>query len=160
MQPSQPTLIKRASHNISRSMISPNALRIMYRLRDNGFIARLVGGAVRDILIGRPPKDFDIVTDATPQQIKRLFRNCRLVGRRFRLAHLHFRDEIIEVATFRAAALEEEDTVLFEGEEPNGGEEPDERLLLDESGMLLRDNLFGTPEEDAWRRDFTVNALS
>ncbi|MEI8355591.1 MAG: poly(A) polymerase, partial [Deltaproteobacteria bacterium] len=95
-----PRIIPRAEHRISRSLINPNALRILYRLKDNGNIAYLVGGSVRDLLLGREPKDFDVVTDATPLQIKKLFRNCRLVGRRFRLAHLHFKDEIIEVATF------------------------------------------------------------
>lgn len=145
-------------------MISPNALRIMYRLRDNGFKACLVGGSVRDLLIDRAPKDFDIVTDATPSEIKRLFRNCRLVGRRFRLAHLHFKDEVIEVATFRASGAEPEPDE-FESDEGESEPEADNdrhngRLLKNEGGMLLRDNLFGTPEEDAWRRDFTVNALS
>lgn len=135
----------------------------MYRLRDNGFTARLVGGAVRDLLVGRTPKDFDIVTDATPEQIKRLFRNCRLVGRRFRLAHLHFRDEIIEVATFRASGNgAEPDEPGFAAAEDELAEisEQQHHLLINEDGMLLRDNLFGTPHEDAWRRDFTINALS
>lgn len=156
-------IISRSSHNISRKELSPNAVRIMYRLRDNGFIARLVGGAVRDILIGKAPKDFDIVTDATPEQIRKLFRNCRLVGRRFRLAHLHFKDEIIEVSTFRASSspeeIEDPDAGADSGNDP---EEPvqNRHLILNDDGMLLRDNLFGTPEEDAWRRDFTINALS
>lgn len=92
----EPVIIPRANHPISRSLVSPNALRVLYRLRDNGFIAYLVGGCVRDLLLGREPKDFDVATDATPNQIKRIFRNCRLVGRRFRLAHIHFTDEIIE----------------------------------------------------------------
>jgi poly(A) polymerase len=156
-------IISRSSHNISRKLLSPNALRIMYRLRDNGFTARLVGGAVRDILIGRTPKDFDIVTDATPEQMKRLFRNCRLVGRRFRLAHLHFKDEIIEVATFRASGSgsePDEPDFAAEDEETPESSGRDRHLLVNEDGMLLRDNLFGTPHEDAWRRDFTVNALS
>src|SRR5512134_751819 len=100
---SEPVIIARPDHPISRSMVSPNALRVLYRLKDNGYIAYLVGGCVRDLLLGREPKDFDVATDATPNQVKRLFRNCRLVGRRFRLAHLHFGDEIIEVATFRSA---------------------------------------------------------
>jgi poly(A) polymerase len=144
-------------------MLSPNALRIMYRLRDNGFKACLVGGSVRDLLIGKTPKDFDIVTDATPEQIRRLFRNCRLVGRRFRLAHIHFREEIVEVATFRASGAEPEPDEFAEEEEQapeESRERHHERLLKSEGGMLLRDNLFGTHEEDAWRRDFTVNALS
>jgi len=151
----QPRIIPRAEHTISRRHVSPNALRTLYRLHDNGFIAYLVGGCVRDLLMGRAPKDFDIATDATPSQIKRLFRNCRLVGRRFRLAHLHFQDEILEVSTFRAAV-------------PSGGEDADEthrsdsspHHLKDEDGMVLRDNVFGTPEEDALRRDFTINALA
>jgi len=164
MQPLLPKILKRSAHNISRTMISPNALRILYRLRDNGFRACLVGGSVRDLLIGRAPKDFDIVTDATPEQIRRLFRNCRLIGRRFRLAHIHFRDEIIEVATFRASGEEPEPDEFATDEEESAPEDNRDRhhgrLLKSEGGMLLRDNLFGSPEEDAWRRDFTVNALS
>ena len=164
MQPLLPKILKRSAHTISRAMISPNALRIMYRLRDNGFRACLVGGSVRDLLIGRPPKDFDIVTDATPEQIRRLFRNCRLIGRRFRLAHIHFRDEIVEVATFRASGAEPEPDEFSADEEESAADDTRDRhkgrLLKSEEGMLLRDNLFGTPEEDAWRRDFTVNALS
>src|SRR5690242_13154707 len=107
-----PIIIPRAEHPISRRLLNPNALKILYRLNDNGFIAYLVGGCVRDLLLGREPKDFDVATNATPAQIKRLFRNCRLIGRRFRLAHLQFNDEIIEVATFRASAdlVEEEPT--------------------------------------------------
>src|SRR5512139_1595828 len=101
----QPRIIPRDEHGISRKQISPNALRTLYRLRDNGFIAYLVGGCVRDLLLGRTPKDFDIATNARPGQIKRLFRNCRLIGRRFRLAHLHFQDEILEVCTFRRSAV-------------------------------------------------------
>jgi poly(A) polymerase len=151
---SSPSIIPRAQHPISRSLLSPNAVKVLYRLRDNGFIACLVGGCVRDLLLGREPKDFDIVTDATPTQIKRLFRNCRLVGRRFRLAHLHFGDEIIEVATFRSATPEAALTDL--PDETDG----DELHLRDDDGMLLRDNLFGTPEEDALRRDFTINAMT
>jgi poly(A) polymerase len=137
-------------------MVSPNALRVLYRLKDNGFIAYLVGGSVRDLLLGREPKDFDVVTNATPGQIKRLFRNCRLVGRRFRLAHLHFADEIIEVSTFRSAAPDVAE--IDESPEQVDGRTP--RHLKSEDGMVLRDNLFGTPEQDALRRDFTVNALA
>ncbi len=143
-------------------MLSPNALRVLYRLKDNGFTAYLVGGCVRDLLLGREPKDFDVVTSATPSQIKRLFRNCRLVGRRFRLAHLHFADEIIETATFRSAVPDgpgpEESVVAVGGSDIVGQDRPP-RHLKDEAGMVLRDNVFGTPEEDALRRDFTVNAL-
>lgn len=158
-----PLIIPRSDHPISRAMLSPNALKILYRLRDNGHTAWLVGGCVRDLLLGREPKDFDVATDAVPGRIKKLFRNCRLVGRRFRLAHLHFRDEIIEVSTFRAHALKENEEG---GREP--GADADEgagtsrhpRRLVSEEGVVLRDNVFGTPAEDALRRDFTVNALA
>jgi poly(A) polymerase len=153
----QPRIIPRDEHGISRRQISPNALRTLYRLHDNGFIAYLVGGCVRDLLLSRAPKDFDIATDATPQQIKRLFRNCRLIGRRFRLAHLHFADEILEVSTFRAnappAEEDADDSGVAEGQQPP-------RHLKDDDGMVLRDNVFGTPEQDARRRDFTINALA
>lgn len=138
----------------------------MYRLRDNGYRAFLVGGSVRDLLLGRTPKDFDLATDATPSEIKRLFRNCRLVGRRFRLAHIHFKDEIIELATFRKGG-DQEDIDESDPEDDGGKDDPakgshlkDNHLIRSDDGILLRDNLFGTPEEDAWRRDFTVNALS
>ena len=152
----EPRIIPRKEHRISRKQISPNALRTLYRLHNHGFIAYLVGGCVRDLLLGRTPKDFDIATNATPGQIRRLFRNCFLIGRRFRLAHLHFQDEILEVSTFRRAAL------------PSDNEDTDElspnnrppRHFRDEDGMILRDNLFGTPEEDALCRDFTINALA
>lgn len=166
MRPCTPLTIRRSNHNISRSLISPNALRILYRLRDNGFKAFLVGGSVRDLLLERTPKDFDLATDATPAEIKKLFRNCRLVGRRFRLAHLHFKDEIIEVATFRKGGdpveLDESDAVA---DDSGAAQQEVPRRTLghlhkSDEGVLLRDNLFGTPEEDAWRRDFTVNALS
>ncbi|MCM2359555.1 MAG: polynucleotide adenylyltransferase PcnB [Geobacteraceae bacterium] len=165
MNANQPLIIPRAEHPISRKMLSPNALRALYRLRDNGFTAYLVGGCVRDLLLGREPKDFDLVTDATPGQIKRLFRNCRLVGRRFRLAHLHFADEILEVATFRSAVPDEADEAEAEAVSPaaEGNAAKEERRsprhLKSEEGMLLRDNVFGTPQQDALRRDFTVNAL-
>ncbi|WP_345779830.1 polynucleotide adenylyltransferase PcnB [Luteimonas galliterrae] len=134
--------IPRDQHSISRKDISPNALRVLYRLRDAGFQAYLVGGAVRDLLVGGHPKDFDVATDATPEQVKQQFRNCRLIGRRFRLAHVVFGREIIEVATFRANS-----------DDGSGDRE------LHEGGRLLRDNVFGTIEDDAVRRDFTANAL-
>src|SRR5678816_930543 len=101
-------IIPRAEHSISRSAISPNALRVLYRLREAGYEAFLVGGCVRDLLIGITPKDFDIATSALPEEVKRTFRNCRLIGRRFRLAHVFFGREIIEVATFRAMNAPEE----------------------------------------------------
>jgi poly(A) polymerase len=198
-------IIPRAEHCISRSLLSPNGVKVLYKLRDQGFTAYLVGGGVRDLLLGREPKDFDVVTDATPSQLKKLFRNCRLIGRRFRLAHLHFQDEIIEVATFRSTAdtppedlgegaseaapgLASEAAVEAVSEPvtepvpepaPQATSEPAHeerergrgrgrdrhhhasgpRMLKSEDGMVLRDNVFGTPEEDAVRRDFTVNAL-
>ncbi len=114
----------------------------MHRLKEAGYGAYLVGGCVRDMLLGREPKDFDVSTDAKPEEVKQVFRNCRLIGRRFRLAHVHFGREIIELATFRALHVDEEE----EG-----------RLI--ENGRIIRDNVYGTIEEDAWRRDFTVNAL-
>lgn len=120
---------------------------MLYRLRSAGYQGYLVGGGVRDLLLGREPKDFDIATDAKPEEIRELFRNCRLIGRRFRLAHVRFRDEVIEVATFRALHEQGDDA----------DEESGEREM--ENGRILRDNVFGTIEEDAWRRDFTVNAL-
>ncbi|MBJ6798906.1 poly(A) polymerase [Geomonas propionica] len=174
-------IIPRAEHSISRSLLSPNGVKVLYKLREHGFIAYLVGGGVRDLLLGREPKDFDVVTDATPNQLKKLFRNCRLIGRRFRLAHIHFHDEIIEVATFRStvdaaeAAAEGAPEALPEepAEAPAEAEQLEEErdgrrrrrlhhgppILKSEDGMVLRDNVFGTPEEDAIRRDFTVNAL-
>ncbi len=152
----EPRIIPRKEHGISRKHVSPNALRTLYRLHTNGFIAYLVGGCVRDLLLGRTPKDFDIATDATPGQIRRLFRNSRIIGRRFRLAHLHFQNEIVEVSTFRRTG-DPSDNV--------DEEEPDQvrrfpRHVKDEDGMVLADNVFGTPEEDALRRDFTINALA
>ncbi len=158
-----PLIIPRPEHTISRSRLSPNALHTLYRLRRHGFIAYLVGGCVRDLLLGREPKDFDVVTNATPGQIKKLFRNCRLVGRRFRLAHLHFADEIVEVATFRSAdpdePAEDESPEISAASPTAGKPATTPRHLKSEEGVVLRDNVFGTPEEDALRRDFTVNAL-
>ncbi len=137
-----PRVVPRDAHGISRKDISPNALRVLYRLREGGFASYLVGGAVRDLLIGGHPKDFDVATDATPEQVKSLFRNCRLIGRRFRLAHVIYGREIIEVATFRA------------NEDDGSGD----RETVGE-GRLSRDNVYGTIEDDAVRRDFTANAL-
>ena len=134
----KPLVIPRAEHTISRKLIDDDALKTMYRLLNGGYKAYLVGGGVRDLLLGRTPKDFDIGTDAHPNKIKRLFRNCRLVGRRFRLAHIHFGDKILEVSTFRRRS-----------------EYQDE----DGDRLIRSDNTFGTPEEDAYRRDFTINGL-
>jgi poly(A) polymerase len=152
----EPRIIPRREHRISRKQVSPNALRTLYRLHGRGFIAYLVGGCVRDLLLGRTPKDFDIGTDATPVQINRLFRNCLLIGRRFRLAHLHFQDEIVEVSTFRRAAVPSDNL----DSEETGHNKRLPRHIKDEDGMVLLDNVFGTPEEDALRRDFTINALA
>jgi poly(A) polymerase len=217
-----PRVIARADHNISRSEISKNALRVLYRLKDAGYQAFLVGGGVRDVMLGRHPKDFDIATNALPDEVRALFRNCRLVGRRFRLAHVIFGREVIEVATFRAASApspnEEPPTDLdaeieadegqdeldeadvdeadldeadldeadLQGAESQRAEElprssapseavetlpeprrmgsgglegVDHERVLDTHGRLLRDNVYGSIEEDVWRRDFTANAL-
>ncbi|HEY1136995.1 MAG TPA: polynucleotide adenylyltransferase PcnB [Xanthomonadaceae bacterium] len=140
--PAEPLTIPRDQHAISRKDISPSALRVLYRLHEAGYGAYLVGGAVRDLLLGEHPKDFDVATDATPEQVKHLFRNCRLIGRRFRLAHVVYGREIIEVATFRANI-----------DDGSGDRE------TDEDGRVLRDNVYGTIEDDAVRRDFTANAL-
>lgn len=136
-----PVIIRRAEHGISRSNIDEPALKVLYRLHKAGYQACLVGGAVRDLLLGRHPKDFDVATDATPEQVNKLFRNSRLIGRRFRLAHIQFGRQIIEVATFRA---------------PHGETHEEHH---DESGRILRDNVYGEIHDDVWRRDFTANAL-
>ena len=174
-------MIPRSEHSISRSAISPNALKVLYRLKDAGYQGFLVGGAVRDLLLGVAPKDFDVATNALPEEVRRLFRNCRLIGRRFRLAHVHFGNEIIEVATFRAAAApEREDAEEADPDadddaaDAQGGGEPEgagaaaaeftapsdsEHRAFDQRGRILRDNIYGTIEEDVWRRDFTANGL-
>ncbi|HTY48734.1 MAG TPA: polynucleotide adenylyltransferase PcnB [Steroidobacteraceae bacterium] len=218
----QPRIIPRSDHSVSRAQISPNALRVLYRLREGGYQAFLVGGCVRDLLLGITPKDFDVATDALPEEVRKLFRNCRLVGRRFRLAHVFFGRETIEVATFRAATapsqgeepaeLESEDAEelgeasadlatdlaedpeedliedsvdegfgpeheaeqhIAEGEEeadaaPAPASRPwsaadvpesDTHRAFDETGRILRDNVYGSIDEDVWRRDFTANSL-
>jgi poly(A) polymerase len=149
-----PVVVPRAGHAISRKQIDPDALKVLYRLHQSKYAAYLVGGSVRDLLLGRRPKDFDIGTNAHPYQVKRLFRNCWIIGRRFRLAHVRFGPKTIEVATFRRQ---------LSAAELSAPEEPGEGIVVDELGdvdrMIHRDNTFGTPEEDAFRRDFTVNAL-
>ncbi len=153
-------VIPRSEHSISRAAISPNALKVLYRLKEAGYEAFLVGGAVRDLLLGITPKDFDVATNALPDEVRRLFRNCRLIGRRFRLAHVHFGSEIIEVATFRAAAApEREDAEDSEGDTEAGPIDASEHRAFDTTGRILRDNIYGTIEEDVWRRDFTANGL-
>jgi len=149
-----PVVVPRAGHAISRRQIDPDALKVLYRLHQNNFTAYLVGGSVRDLLLGRRPKDFDVGTDAHPYQVKRLFKNCWIIGRRFRLAHVRFGTKTIEVATFRRQLSAAE---LAAPDEPGGGIVVDE--LGDVDRMVHRDNTFGTPEEDAFRRDFTINAL-
>ena len=142
----EPVVVTRGEHGISRKQFSPNAIKVLYRLKDGGYDAYLVGGCIRDILLGQQPKDFDVVTNATPEQVKKLFRNCRLIGRRFRLAHIVFGREIIEVATMRGHHEAQEDK--------------NQISQSSEHGQLLRDNVFGSIEEDAERRDFSINALA
>jgi poly(A) polymerase len=164
-----PVIVARPDHPVSRSHISGNALKVLYRLRDAGYQAFLVGGCVRDLLIGIEPKDFDVATDASPEDVRRLFRNCRLIGRRFRLAHVRFGPQIIEVATFRAAGAPmapEPDLDGISDEDAEGNADvadPEEDdgfdRAHDERGRLLRDNVYGTIDQDVWRRDFTCNAL-
>ncbi len=164
-----PLIVARADHPVSRSQISGSALKVLYRLKDAGYQAFLVGGCVRDLLIGIEPKDFDVATDASPEEVRRLFRNCRLIGRRFRLAHIRFGQQVIEVATFRAAGAPiapepDLDGVTDEDAEEGEPEEEDEPngnvdRAHDERGRLLRDNVYGTIDQDVWRRDFTCNAL-
>ncbi len=146
-----PRIVPRPEHPISRRDISEGALKVLYRLHRSGYVAYLVGGAVRDLLLGRRPKDFDVATNARPREVRRLFRNSRIIGRRFRLVHVIYRDEIVEVSTFRAAPGEPRDEegwdeARLEGEDVEEDAPEEERI-------------YGTPAEDAWRRDFTVNAL-
>ncbi len=137
----EPWVLDRPDHSISRSRIDPDALKVLYRLNKAGFEGFMVGGSVRDLMLGRTPKDFDVGTDARPHEIRRLFRNARIIGRRFRLAHILFRDNVIEVSTFRR--------------EPD----PDEQKSAPGERLITSDNAWGTPAEDAFRRDFTINAL-
>jgi poly(A) polymerase len=137
----QPIILPRSEHSISRKLIDEHTLKVLYRLNGHGFKAYLVGGGVRDLLLGRKPKDFDVGTDATPGQVKKLFRNCFLVGRRFRLAHVRFGQDVVEVATFRRRP------------------EADDLPESPEDHHHFAENVFGTPEEDAFRRDFSINAL-
>jgi len=135
----KPKRIPREAHCVSRRDISENALNVLYRLKDAGFTACLVGGGVRDLLLGRRPKDFDVVTDARPEQVRQLFRHARIIGRRFKIVHVVYRDEIIEVSTFRGPM--------------------DQNTVRNEGGMILRDNEYGSIDDDVWRRDFACNAL-
>lgn len=145
-RPYQRREIPRDQHSVSRSVISEPAKKVLNRLNKAGFEAYLVGGGVRDILLGGQPKDFDIATNATPEEVHDLFRNSRLIGRRFRIVHVLFGREVIEVTTFRGSASDASD-------------DTDDDRRTSEHGLLLRDNVYGNQEEDALRRDFTVNAL-
>lgn len=140
-RPPGPRILQRSEHPISRQAIHPDALKVLYRLSHAGYKGYLVGGSVRDLMLGRTPKDFDIATDAKPQDVRRLFRNSRIIGRRFRLVHVLFRGHVVEVATFR------------------GVPQADEQENGDGDLLITSDNTFGTPEQDAYRRDFTINAL-
>ena len=160
-----PRVVPRAEHPLSRRDVDPDALKVLYRLRQFNYAAYLVGGSVRDLLIGRRPKDFDIGTSAHPYQVKKLFRNCWIIGRRFRLAHVKFGQKVIEVATFRRQVAPGEEIVedgvpaavhhsAAEAEEAVTPEPTEHR-----DHLMHHDNTFGTPEEDAFRRDFTINAM-
>ena len=152
----EPLLVARPDHAISRRQIDPDALKVLYRLRRFDHVAYLVGGGVRDLLLGRHPKDFDIGTSAHPYEVKRIFRNCWIIGRRFRLAHVKFGEKTIEVATFRRPAPAPDPATEAATDEAAG------QAASGAAGRrppIRRDNTFGTPEEDAFRRDFTINAL-
>jgi poly(A) polymerase len=175
----EPTVVPRSEHTISRRDIDPDALKVLYRLHEHNYVAYLVGGSVRDLLLQRRPKDFDIGTSAHPHQVKKLFRNCWVIGRRFRLAHVKFGTKTIEVATFRrlieASGLTPEAEAALEI--PSDPARELDAIAVDTDGntleveaaprarrraedhLIQRDNTYGTPEEDAFRRDFTVNAL-
>lgn len=137
-------VIPRDQHSVSRRLFSEPALKVLYRLHNAGYEAYLVGGCIRDALLGRQPKDFDVATDATPEEVRELFRNSRIIGRRFRIVHVRFGREVIEVTTFRGKPNEDHGEHLSQ---------------QSDAGLLLRDNVWGDVEEDALRRDFTVNAL-
>jgi poly(A) polymerase len=174
----EPTVVARSEHSISRRDIDPDALKVLYRLHEHNYVAYLVGGSVRDLLLGRRPKDFDVGTSAHPHQIKKLFRNCWIIGRRFRLAHVKYGPKTIEVATFRrqvdpselpADTAQADEALDAAAETPLAADATLEEQVQSEGTHLTRvrahdrlihrDNTFGTPEEDAFRRDFTINAL-
>jgi len=151
-----PVVVSRQKHGISRQQIDKAALDVLYGLKRGGYDSYLVGGCVRDLLLGIEPKDFDVVTSAEPDQIKTVFKQrCRLIGRRFRLAHVRFGRMMIEVATFRGQGDGDGRKDRF----GRNGKLSGPARQVDDSGRLLRDNVYGTMEEDVWRRDFTVNAL-
>ncbi len=144
MHSQQPEITGFSEHKINRNHISPNALKVLSQLETGGYVAYLVGGAVRDLVLGHTPKDFDISTNAKPEQIRSLFRNSRIIGRRFKLVHVRYGREVIEVSTFRASHDE--------------AEHKDHAVSADD-GRILRDNVYGDIDSDVWRRDFTINAL-
>ena len=137
--PTEPVVLQAAEHGIDPRLVSSNAIRVTQSLQEAGFKAFVVGGAVRDLLLGVKPKDFDIATDATPEQVKRLFRRAFIIGKRFQIVHVMFGQDLLEVTTFRGAG--------------------DANAIKDEHGRVLRDNNFGAQHEDAMRRDFTINAM-
>jgi len=157
----EPQIVPRAEHVLSRKLIDPEALKVLYRLNQSGYTAYLVGGSVRDLLLGRKPKDFDIGTSAQPYEVKKLFRNCWIIGRRFRLAHVRFGEKTIEVATFRRQVSAEElaPEAPLQTLAPPESDVAAPELDDDRDRLIHRDNTFGTPEQDAFRRDFTINAL-
>lgn len=143
MPHNSPLIIKQDKHKISKAQLTNNVISIVEKLKKAGFQAYIVGGGVRDLLLSCKPKDFDIATDAKPEQVRAIFKNSRIIGRRFRLIHVYFGRDIIEVATFRASPESEDN---------------DDHVVLD-GGRIVRDNIYGTIDEDIWRRDFTVNSL-
>jgi len=153
LEPGGPVRVPPARHGLTRHAISPAALKVCDVLAQHGHAGYVVGGAVRDLLLGIRPKDFDVATDARPEQIKPLFRRALVIGRRFRLVHVMLGPETVEVSTFRAAGP------AAGGEDERAAGEPEGAQVLDQHGRVLRDNVFGTLEEDARRRDFTINAL-
>jgi len=158
----EPLIVPRAEHVLSRKLVDPEALKVLYRLNQANYAAFLVGGSVRDLLLGRKPKDFDIGTSAHPYEVKKLFRNCWIIGRRFRLAHVRFGDKTIEVATFRRQVSAEEAAAAdspLQTLAPPGSDVAAPELDDARDRLVHRDNTFGTPEQDAFRRDFTINAL-
>ena len=155
----EPVILNESQHGLRREMIAHEALRVLTRLDEAGYKAYLCGGGVRDLLLGRKPKDFDIATDARPEEVKKIFRNCRIIGRRFKLAHVFFRDIIIETATFRAlldTPPPEAEAVPLPSRRRTDVPDP---TFATRGGVIVRDNVYGTPEEDARRRDFTINGL-